>query len=124
MRRVQNVVGRPCSGGTADIFMKATREARPTPLSDGSETRAALSYTRDARRGDAGAPRWTTVRLLFFLSIGPPTMDKQNPQTSHGVFKPVDHVVISFPSAEDQASAVQALAGIGCRRGDHALHAR
>ena len=40
-------------------------------------------------------------------------MDKQNPQTSHGVFKPVDHVVISFPSAEDQAGAVQALASIG-----------
>jgi hypothetical protein len=40
-------------------------------------------------------------------------MDKQHPQTSHGVFKPVDHVVISFPSAEDQAGAVQALAGIG-----------
>jgi hypothetical protein len=40
-------------------------------------------------------------------------MDKQHPQTSHGVFKPVDHVVISFPSAEDQAGAVRALTGIG-----------
>jgi hypothetical protein len=40
-------------------------------------------------------------------------MDKQNPQTSHGVFKPVDHVVISFPSAADQAGAVHALAAIG-----------
>ncbi len=40
-------------------------------------------------------------------------MDKQHPQTSHGVFKPVGHVVISFPSAEDQTSAVRALGSIG-----------
>jgi hypothetical protein len=40
-------------------------------------------------------------------------MDKQHPQTSHGVFKPVGHVVISFPSAEDQAGAVRALGSIG-----------
>jgi hypothetical protein len=40
-------------------------------------------------------------------------MNKQDPPTSHGVFKPVDHVVISFPCEKDQADALRALAGIG-----------
>jgi len=40
-------------------------------------------------------------------------MDKNQPQTSHGVFKPVDHVVISFPSSEDQSNAMRALGDIG-----------
>ena len=39
-------------------------------------------------------------------------MDKQNPPTSHGVFKPVGHIVISFPSAQDQQSATHALAAL------------
>ncbi|HEU5297130.1 MAG TPA: hypothetical protein VFU71_20280 [Burkholderiaceae bacterium] len=34
---------------------------------------------------------------------------------SFGVFKPVDHVVISFASAEQADAAAQALAGIGLR---------
>jgi hypothetical protein len=40
-------------------------------------------------------------------------MDKQDPPVSHGVFKPVGHVVISFPSAQDQAQAAQALQALG-----------
>jgi hypothetical protein len=40
-------------------------------------------------------------------------MDKQDPPTSHGVFKPVGHVVVSFPSAADQAQAAQALRTLG-----------
>lgn len=36
-------------------------------------------------------------------------MDKNTPPTSHGVFKPVDHVVISFPSAEHAGKAADAL---------------
>jgi hypothetical protein len=40
-------------------------------------------------------------------------MDKQDPPTSHGVFKPVGHVVISFPSAQDQTQAAQALHALG-----------
>lgn len=40
-------------------------------------------------------------------------MDKLNPPTSHGVFKPVGHVVISFPSQQDQRDAAQALAAAG-----------
>jgi hypothetical protein len=34
-------------------------------------------------------------------------------ERSFGVFKPVDHVVISLPSAEQASAAEQALAGIG-----------
>jgi hypothetical protein len=45
-------------------------------------------------------------------------MDKQEPPTSHGVFKPVGHVVISFPSVEDQAQAAQALRTLGLRGDD------
>jgi hypothetical protein len=45
-------------------------------------------------------------------------MDKQNPPTSHGVFKPVGHVVISFPSAEDQRAAAQALEAAGVTSND------
>jgi hypothetical protein len=45
-------------------------------------------------------------------------MDKQDPPTSHGVFKPVGHVVISFPSADDQAQAAQALGALGLGEGD------
>ena len=39
-------------------------------------------------------------------------MDKHNPPTSHGVFKPVGHVVISFPSAQDQRAAMLALGAL------------
>ena len=39
-------------------------------------------------------------------------MDKHNPPTSHGVFKPVGHVVVSFPSAQDQRDAMSALAAL------------
>ena len=45
-------------------------------------------------------------------------MDKQNPPTSHGVFKPVGHVVISFPSAQDQRAAAQALKTAGVTSND------
>ena len=45
-------------------------------------------------------------------------MDKQNPPTSHGVFKPVGHVVISFPSAQDQRAAAQALETAGVTSDD------
>lgn len=37
---------------------------------------------------------------------------------SFGVFKPVGHVVISFPGAEEADAAVQALAGLGVSGGD------
>lgn len=40
-------------------------------------------------------------------------MDKLNPPTSHGVFKPVGHVVISFPGADDQRGAAEALRALG-----------
>ena len=45
-------------------------------------------------------------------------MDKHNPPTSHGVFKPVGHVVMSFPSAEDQRAAAQALEAAGVTSND------
>lgn len=45
-------------------------------------------------------------------------MDKQDPPTSHGVFKPVGHVVISFPSAQDQAQAARALRTLGLESDD------
>jgi hypothetical protein len=45
-------------------------------------------------------------------------MDKQDPPTSHGVFKPVGHVVVSFPSAEAQAQAAQALSTLGLGESD------
>ena len=37
----------------------------------------------------------------------------EDPQRAYGVFKPVGHVVISFPSAEQADAAKQALAAIG-----------
>ncbi len=40
-------------------------------------------------------------------------MDKHDPPTSHGVFKPVGHIVISFASAPDQAQAAKALQALG-----------
>jgi hypothetical protein len=40
-------------------------------------------------------------------------MDKRDPPISQGVFKPVGHVVISFPTAEDQARAAGALGAVG-----------
>lgn len=36
-------------------------------------------------------------------------MDKLHPPVSHGVFKPVGHVVVSFPSEQDLQGAAQAL---------------
>lgn len=44
-------------------------------------------------------------------------MDKRSPPTSHGVFKPVDHVVISFPSADDARRAAEALQQHGLGEG-------
>lgn len=40
-------------------------------------------------------------------------MDKHDPPISQGVFKPVGHVVISFPSASDQDEAARALLALG-----------
>ena len=40
-------------------------------------------------------------------------MDKKDPPLSHRVFKPVGHVVISFPSEQDLLAAREALGGIG-----------
>ena len=40
-------------------------------------------------------------------------MDKLNVPTSHGVFKPVGHVVISFPTQLDCVAAQQALRALG-----------
>jgi hypothetical protein len=40
-------------------------------------------------------------------------MDKTDPPTSHGVFKPVGHVVVSFPTADDAAAAAAALRDVG-----------
>ncbi len=49
-------------------------------------------------------------------------MDKQNPPISHGVFKPVGHVVISFPSASDQDQAARALRALGLGADDITLY--
>lgn len=43
-------------------------------------------------------------------------MNKQHPQTSFGVFKPVGHVVVSFPTARDQSAAAQELEELGFAR--------
>lgn len=40
-------------------------------------------------------------------------MDRAAPPTAHGVFKPVGHVVLSFPTSDDQAAAARALAQHG-----------
>jgi hypothetical protein len=40
-------------------------------------------------------------------------MDKRNHPTSNGVFMPVGHVVISFPTARDMAAAQAAMHGLG-----------
>lgn len=42
-------------------------------------------------------------------------MDKTDPPTSHGVFKPVGHVVVSFPTADDATAATAALRELGLR---------
>lgn len=46
-------------------------------------------------------------------------MNKQEHPTSNGVFMPVGHVVISFPSAQDMSAALEKMHGIGLR--DEAL---
>ena len=46
-------------------------------------------------------------------------MDKHDPPTSNGVFMPVGHVVISFPTANDMSAALAALRGGGL--GDEAI---
>jgi hypothetical protein len=40
-------------------------------------------------------------------------MDKRDPHQSFGVFKPVGHIVISFPSHESQTEAAEALRNLG-----------
>ena len=40
-------------------------------------------------------------------------MDKSHPQQSFGVFKPVGHIVISFPSHDAQTEAANALRNLG-----------
>lgn len=40
-------------------------------------------------------------------------MDKSNPPTTHGVFMPTNHVVISFPTAAHMAAAQQDIHGLG-----------
>jgi hypothetical protein len=40
-------------------------------------------------------------------------VDKSDPPNSHGVFKPVGHVVISFATQSDLHGAMQALRGLG-----------
>jgi hypothetical protein len=40
-------------------------------------------------------------------------MDKSDPQQSFGVFKPVGHIVISFPSHDSQTQAADALRNLG-----------
>jgi hypothetical protein len=40
-------------------------------------------------------------------------MDKSDPQQSFGVFKPVGHIVISFPTHESQTEAANALRNLG-----------
>ena len=46
-------------------------------------------------------------------------MDKHDPPTSNGVFMPVGHVVISFPTAHDMAAAMRDLHGLSL--GDDAI---
>jgi hypothetical protein len=55
----------------------------------------------------------TTGLHVFRPTESEHAMDKRDPPTSHGVFKPVGHVVISFPSLHDQQSAAQALQALG-----------
>lgn len=40
-------------------------------------------------------------------------MDKTDPPTSFGVFKPVGHIVIAFPTAHDMECAAESLRGLG-----------
>jgi len=40
-------------------------------------------------------------------------MDKNHPQQSFGVFKPVGHIVISFPSHDAQSATADALRNLG-----------
>lgn len=49
-------------------------------------------------------------------------MDKDKPPTSHGVFKPVGHVVVSFPSADEQSHAARALLSLGLGGDDITLY--
>jgi hypothetical protein len=44
-------------------------------------------------------------------------MDKSHPQQSFGVFKPVGHIVISFPSHDAQTAAADALCNLGLADG-------
>ena len=48
-------------------------------------------------------------------------MDHREEQLSFGVFKPVGHVVIAFPRAEDAAAAARAFADLGLEGGTGAV---
>lgn len=45
-------------------------------------------------------------------------MDKNNPPLRYGVFKPVGHVVVSFPTAQAQSQAMRALHRMGVADSD------
>jgi hypothetical protein len=51
--------------------------------------------------------------LALSLSKGRITMNDNNSQTAYGVFKPVGHVLASFPTERDARSAVDALKEAG-----------
>ena len=50
-------------------------------------------------------------------------MDKTNPPETFGVFKPVDHTVITYKTAADMQSGVDALAALGFEVSDMARYA-
>ena len=47
-------------------------------------------------------------------------MDKTNPPETFGVFKPVDHTVITYKTAADMQAGVDALAALGFEVSDMA----
>ena len=49
-------------------------------------------------------------------------MDKTNPPVTFGVFKPVDHTVITYRTAADMQSGVDALAALGFKVPDMARY--
>lgn len=40
-------------------------------------------------------------------------MDKMDPHTTHGVFKPIGHALLAFRTSEDRQAAMKALAALG-----------
>jgi hypothetical protein len=71
-------------------------------------TRAASLSLDDLYRRSAQSARPVSVD-----SPSERPMDKQDPPISHGVFKPVGHVVISFPPTQQREPAMQALQALG-----------